>query len=131
MKHCGNTCAACGYRHLKLPQRAPSGGASHEICPACGFESGYTDDDQGISYAEWRERWAADGCRWFSTAIKRPDDWNPLKDMQSMLRRKRPVVPPIRLKRAAELLKMGLSDDSDSPSPATGPAKKKVRSRSG
>jgi hypothetical protein len=99
----GHTCAACGYRYLQLPQRAPSGGASHEICPACGFESGFTDDDQGISYEDWRERWVAEGCRWFSESKARPKRWNPMQDMHALLKRKRPVVPPIRLERAAEL----------------------------
>lgn len=103
MKTIGYTCASCGYRNLKLPQRSPSGGASYEICPACGFESGFTDDDQNISFEQWREKWVAEGCRWFSSSISRPKLWNPLKDIHSLMRRKRPVVPPIRMKRAAAI----------------------------
>jgi hypothetical protein len=128
MKSIGNTCAACGYRHLENPQRAPSGGASYEICPSCGFESGFTDDDQGISYEQWRERWVASGCRWFSASVSRPGGWNPLKDMHALLHRKRPVVPAIRLKRAAELLKQGPEDVSPVKAPSAAPAVKTAKS---
>jgi ribosomal protein L37E len=72
-----NTCAACGYPHLRAPQRSASGGASHEICPACGFEPGYTDDDQEITPAAWGRRWKANGSAWFSKGIPQPADWNP------------------------------------------------------
>jgi hypothetical protein len=128
MKNSGNTCAACGYRFLKLPQRAPSGGASHEICPACGFESGFTDDDQGITYEQWRERWVSSGCRWFSSSVNRPDVWNPMKDIHSMLHRKRPVVPPSRLKRAEEL-RNALNATKSTPAPKSAMPKPRVKSR--
>jgi hypothetical protein len=32
-----------------------SGGGSYEICPSCGFRFGATDNDEGISYASWRQ----------------------------------------------------------------------------
>lgn len=128
MKNNGNTCAACGYRFLKLPQRAPSGGASHEICPACGFESGYTDDDQGITFEQWRERWVSGGCRWFSTSVLRPAEWNPMKDIHSMLHRKRPVVPPSRLKRAEEL-RNGSSSPKSTPTPKAANPKPRSKGR--
>lgn len=131
MKHCGNTCAACGYRHLEHPQRAPSGGASYEICPSCGFESGYTDDDQGISYEQWRERWVASGCRWFSASVSRPARWNPLKDVHALLNRKRPVVPAIRLKRAAELLQQGMAEAPPTEAKAPAPKAKAAKPSAG
>jgi len=88
-------CAICGYRHLKLPQRTSSGEASREICPSCGFEPGLTDNDQRISTEQWREQWVANGCRWFSKRMARPKSWNPIKELHSLLRRKRPVNPPV------------------------------------
>jgi hypothetical protein len=104
MKHPGqNICAACGWRHLKEPQRSASGGASNEICPSCGFESGFTDDDQGISHEQWRATWVEGGLTWFSKGIARPAKWNPVTQVHSLLQRKRPVIPVIRLQRAAAL----------------------------
>lgn len=102
MKLHGHLCATCGYRHLKLPQRTSSGGASHEICPACGFEPGYTDDDQNITAVQWREKWVTEGCRWFSKSKARPKDWNPVKELHSLLKRKRPVNPPILVRNEAK-----------------------------
>ena len=72
-----NICAACGYPHLLSPQRSASGGASHEICPACGFEPGYTDDDQDITPDQWRDQWVAGGKKWFSKGTQQPTDWKP------------------------------------------------------
>lgn len=95
MKLHGHLCATCGYRHLKLPQRTSSGGASHEICPSCGFEPGYTDDDQNITAAQWREQWVTNGCQWFSKNKVRPKTWNPVKELHSLMRRKRPVHPVV------------------------------------
>ena len=97
-----NICAACGWRHLKEPQRAASGGASYEICPSCGFESGFTDDDQGISYEQWRAKWVEAGLQWSSKGLTRPVEWNPMVQLHALLKRKRPVIPAIRLRRAAE-----------------------------
>ncbi len=102
MKSQGHLCAVCGYRHLKQPQRTSSGGASHEICPSCGFEPGYTDDDQNITPAQWREQWVAGGCQWFSKGIQRPKSWNPIKELHSLMRRKRPVNPPVIRRERAE-----------------------------
>lgn len=103
MKTPGNICSACGYRFLKLPQLSASGGPSHEICPSCGFEPGYTDDEQGLSFEQWRTQWVERGMAWFSSGQSRPADWNPVRDLHALLTRKRPVLPAIRLKRAAEL----------------------------
>lgn len=103
MKTPGNICSACGYRHLTLPQLSASGGASHEICPSCGYEPGYTDDEQGLTFEQWRSEWVAKGMAWFSSGQARPENWNPVRDLHALLSRKRPVLPAIRFKRAAEL----------------------------
>jgi hypothetical protein len=98
-----NVCAVCGWRQLKLPQRAASGGASHEICPSCGFESGFTDDEKDYTYEAWRAKWVADGLKWFSSGISKPVQWNPMLELHALLKRKRPVIPTIRLARAQAL----------------------------
>lgn len=103
MKKPQHVCAACGWRHLEHPQRSASGGASHEICPACGFESGVTDDDLGITLEDWRQQWVAAGLQWASKGKPRPATWNPVAELRALLSRKRPVIPVIRLRRAAML----------------------------
>lgn len=119
MKKPQHVCAACGWRHLEFPQRSASGGASHEICPACGFESGVTDDDLGFTVEDWRQRWAAAGLQWSSKGKPRPATWNPVAELRSLMRRKRPVIPIIRMRRAALLR-------GETPAEAAPPAKTKA-----
>jgi hypothetical protein len=97
-------CACCGYRLLEQPQRNGSGGASHEICPSCGYESGYTDDELEMTFESWREQWVAKGLPWSSRGRSKPEDWNPMVDLHALLKRKRPVVPAhIMAKRAKKI----------------------------
>lgn len=74
MKH---LCPACHWPHLKEEPRSKSGGASYEICPACGFQSGVTDDDKGQAPAQWRADWVKRGMPWSSVAGPAPAGWNP------------------------------------------------------
>jgi hypothetical protein len=73
MKH---RCPVCAWPKLAEPARSASGGASFEICPCCGFEFGVSDDDAGMSYAEWRERWIRDGMKWWSPSHPAPARWS-------------------------------------------------------
>jgi len=78
------TCPACGFGELYEPPRsATSGGGSYEICPSCGYEFGVSDDDLGITYAEWRQQWVQSGMRWQSVGRHEPPVWDP----QAQLRR--------------------------------------------
>lgn len=71
-------CLVCGYPNLEEEPRSFLGGASHEICPSCGYEYGYTDDDLSISQDAWREEWVKDGKPWRSSAVLKPSlGWNP------------------------------------------------------
>ena len=70
-----HTCLVCSYPKLKLPPRSPSGGGSYEMCPSCGYQYGVDDDDRGITPAEWRRTWIANGAKWTSIGIKAPPDW--------------------------------------------------------
>jgi hypothetical protein len=54
-----------------MPRHA-DGGGSDEICPSCGFQFGYDDDDRGISFEEWRRDWIKRDMPWSSQGIKPP-----------------------------------------------------------
>jgi RNA polymerase subunit RPABC4/transcription elongation factor Spt4 len=81
-----HTCPACGYPGLTEEPHSPTTSAgSYEICPSCGFEFGVTDDDEGFSYEEWRQRWVHRGMPWDSAGIESPPDgWDPLKQLQGL-----------------------------------------------
>lgn len=72
-----HTCPVCGYDRLQEAPRSKSGGASFEICPACGFQHGVSDDDDGITFEEWREDWISRGMEWSSKGIPCPKSWQP------------------------------------------------------
>jgi rubrerythrin len=40
-------CPVCGFPDLTEQPRYADGGSSDEICPSCGFQFGYDDDDRG------------------------------------------------------------------------------------
>lgn len=82
MKH---TCPVCGWPELQEPPRSPTGAASFELCPCCGFEFGYDDDDQGVTYEQARARWIAGGMKWWSGTRPSPEDWDPLKQITAVL----------------------------------------------
>lgn len=75
-------CPVCGYP--ELDKAAYSKGApSFEICPCCGYQFGYDDDDQNITHEKWREKWIREGMVWWSRNIK-PTNWNPKAQLQSI-----------------------------------------------
>jgi len=37
------TCPVCGFNELQEPPYGPHQEPSYEICPRCGFESGFDD----------------------------------------------------------------------------------------
>jgi hypothetical protein len=81
----GHLCPVCGYPDLSEPPRSPStGGGSYEICPACGFEFGVSDDDEGFSYEQWREKWIEKGMPWRSVSQPKPASWDPMKSLAAL-----------------------------------------------
>jgi hypothetical protein len=70
-------CPVCGYLGLDSPPHDDVGGASHEICPSCGFQFGYDDDVKGITYDQWRQDWIGRESPWSSRGISSPPGWNP------------------------------------------------------
>lgn len=79
MKTPAHSCPVCGYPKLHEPPRSASGGASYEICPACGFQFGVSDDDDGITYEQWRADWVENGMEWTSLGIAKPRGWEKRK----------------------------------------------------
>lgn len=80
------TCSVCGYPALDDPPRSAGGGGSYEICPSCGFEYGYSDDDQGYSYEQWRAKWVAEGMPWRDDGIEPPPEgWDPRRQLAAIL----------------------------------------------
>ena len=57
------------------------------------------------------------GCQWFSKSKARPKAWNPVKELHSLLKRKRPVHPPvvIRKEAAPDVVKNGLKSIKETP----------------
>ncbi len=78
-----NSCPVCGYPNLDKPAYSDEKGAwpSLEICPCCGFQFGFTDHSQHITFEQWREQWIARGMLWQSIGIARPADWNPTEQL--------------------------------------------------
>jgi hypothetical protein len=72
-----NPCPICG---LSNPLGPPDDGM---ICPCCGTEFGY--DDFATSHAELRQRWIAEGARWWSPNMAPPSGWNAHVQVQALL----------------------------------------------
>jgi hypothetical protein len=78
-------CPVCGYPDLTEPPRKEGCGGSYEICPSCGFEFGFTDEDQGYSYEAWRRLWIDCGMPWRNQGITAPPDgWDPAEQLRSL-----------------------------------------------
>ena len=75
-------CPVCGYPGLDEPPRDPvEGGASYEICPCCGFQFGFDDDDGDYSYEQWRADWLEAGMPWRGVE-RAPRDWHPREQLR-------------------------------------------------
>lgn len=68
------TCVVCGWNELEHPQYTDDGGPMFNICPCCGFQSGYHDLDREISVEEFREQWLNNGSIWKHEP--KPLNWN-------------------------------------------------------
>jgi predicted RNA-binding Zn-ribbon protein involved in translation (DUF1610 family) len=77
-------CPVCGFPDLYDPPRSEFGGGSYEICPSCGFQFGVSDENDGLSYEEWREAWIEQGMSWQSKGIAQPAGWNPTEQIRQI-----------------------------------------------
>lgn len=71
----GFICPVCGFDGLLEPAYDESGSPSYEICMSCGFEFGFDDDSEGVSFEAHRRQWLDDGATWFDPDA-RPADWD-------------------------------------------------------
>jgi hypothetical protein len=73
-------CPVCGYPKLDEPPYDEHKCPTYIICPSCGTEFGY--DDATVEHLALRQRWIANGMRWWSAATPPPVDWEPLKQLR-------------------------------------------------
>ena len=78
-----NICKVCGYDGLEYPQYLESGEANFTICECCGFEAGYDDLDQGLTFDDYRKNWLESGAKWFNEN-KKPENWDVSKQLQKI-----------------------------------------------
>lgn len=98
-----SVCPVCGWSRLSVPPYQdwpglPVGegaappyedtfrGASYEVCPSCGFEFGFDDHPgagDGDSFDEYRARWIAEGCPWWSTSVPMPPGWRGIEQARA------------------------------------------------
>lgn len=78
-----NFCSICGY---PLGNYNPWGGDGKtptcDICPCCGVEWG-NEDYTSESRTEYRNKWLADGAKWFEPQ-KKPVNWNLEKQLKDI-----------------------------------------------
>lgn len=71
-----NVCPVCGYDGLEeMPYDEEDCYPSWEICECCGFQYGFTDYDEGISFEEYRKQWVTEGANWRIRDLK-PLSWD-------------------------------------------------------
>ena len=76
-------CPVCGYPELgELPYDS-DGNPSYEVCDCCGFEFGFDDDSNGISFQDYREKWIKEGSKWFSPD-KKPAKWDLSEQLKNL-----------------------------------------------
>lgn len=75
------TCKVCGFDGLEWPQYLDNDEPNFVICDCCGFQSGYDDDDQGLTFEQYRKKWIERGAPWVNPA-KKPPDWDLLSQLK-------------------------------------------------
>jgi predicted RNA-binding Zn-ribbon protein involved in translation (DUF1610 family) len=86
------TCPVCGYSDLEEAPRSIGGGGSYENCPSCGFEFGWTDEDQGYDYSMWRAKWVSEGMPWDDIDEPPKPDWDPVAQLAALAASDEPIV---------------------------------------
>jgi len=68
-------CPVCGYNMLEESPYDKDGNPSYEICDCCGFEFGFDDISEEVTFYDYREQWIKNGAKWFSMD-KKPLNWS-------------------------------------------------------
>jgi len=87
----GHVCPVCGYSGLLMPPRHFNGDGSGEVCNCCSFDFGFSDNDDGWTYATWRKKWIEDGMRWQWGKMDPPSWWDPVAQLGRL---PRPSIRP-------------------------------------
>lgn len=69
-------CPVCYFDKLENPPLK----SSYDICPSCGTEFGYDDEEK--SYEELRSEWIKNGMKWWNVFQQPPNDWDPLIQLE-------------------------------------------------
>ncbi len=77
-------CPVCGYPYLQSPPYDSDGNPSYDICDCCGFEFGFDDANNGVSFKDYREKWIANGNKWF-WPDKKPSNWSLKKQIKAII----------------------------------------------
>lgn len=79
------TCPICGYPELSKPPVSPrTGNSSLEYCDSCGFQFGFHNGVEGITYEQWREDWIRAGMPWRGGGVPRPEGWDPVEQLRNL-----------------------------------------------
>jgi hypothetical protein len=65
-----------------MPHYTDDGGPMFNICPCCGFQSGYHDLDQEIPIEEYRKSWINNGAKW--TFPPEPETWDYKEQLKNL-----------------------------------------------
>ena len=66
-------CPVCAFGGLHEPAFGLKNEPSHEICPRCGFESGFDGGNDPAGLSAFRQRWIKNGSKWFLPKEKSHD----------------------------------------------------------
>lgn len=78
-------CLVCGFDGLTEPPYNEQGEPSYEICPCCGFEFGFDENNKADKYKTFRAKWISNGAVWFMPKRK-PKDWDLAKQLENINR---------------------------------------------
>lgn len=75
-------CLVCGYNELEEPPIDEYGYKTFIVCPCCGFEFGFHDDDQGYTYEGYLKEWIQNGEKW--AYLPKPEDFDLQKQLENI-----------------------------------------------
>jgi transcription elongation factor Elf1 len=76
-------CPVCGFDGLSEPPYDKQNQPSYEVCPCCGFEFGFDEQQTSDKYNVFRSTWIKNGAEWF-LPNKKPKDWNLKKQLENL-----------------------------------------------
>ena len=82
----GFTCPVCGYGRLLDAPWNDEGRPSPRPCPSCSTLPGIdtTEPWDPDTHRELRRRWVEAGCPWSSQEQKRPQRWDPQRQLRAV-----------------------------------------------